>query len=170
VKPVDIIEDIWVRDIVDLVWESFRLRRLKANLMATSAHSAIYTVLLPLSGGSDFFVETTDEGKIEWQISKLAEGWVGRDPEAINVIDRILEQNGLTRGAVFAQMLTENLDEVERIERMTAMAEARRNVVLREIDRHREALGHDLRRSVQQVEAADLRVIEGRPTKGDRSV
>src|ERR1700680_24366 len=27
VKPADILEDIWVRDIVDLVWHAFRLRR-----------------------------------------------------------------------------------------------------------------------------------------------
>jgi hypothetical protein len=37
VKPADILEDIWVRDIVDLVWEIFRLRRLKVNLMAATA-------------------------------------------------------------------------------------------------------------------------------------
>jgi hypothetical protein len=31
VKPANIPEDIWVQDIVDLVWEALRLRRLKAN-------------------------------------------------------------------------------------------------------------------------------------------
>jgi hypothetical protein len=30
-KPADILEDIWIRDIVDLVWEGFRLRRAKRN-------------------------------------------------------------------------------------------------------------------------------------------
>ena len=39
VVPKDIIEDIWVRDVVDLVWETMRLRRFKAKFMNTSASS-----------------------------------------------------------------------------------------------------------------------------------
>ena len=31
-KPADILEEIWVRDVVDLVWDAFRLRRFKAHL------------------------------------------------------------------------------------------------------------------------------------------
>jgi hypothetical protein len=31
VKPADILEDIWVREIVDLVWSAFRLRRFKTS-------------------------------------------------------------------------------------------------------------------------------------------
>ena len=38
VKPSDIFEEIWVQDIVDLVWEVVRLRRLSAN--PTDGHSA----------------------------------------------------------------------------------------------------------------------------------
>src|SRR6476620_10589384 len=34
VKPADIIEKIWVRDVVDLTWEIFRLRRIKAELVS----------------------------------------------------------------------------------------------------------------------------------------
>ena len=36
VSPKDIIEEIWVHDIVDLVWEILRLRRLKAALLSSS--------------------------------------------------------------------------------------------------------------------------------------
>src|SRR2546421_676247 len=38
VNPADILEDIWVRDIVDFVWNAFRLRRLQANLITASAY------------------------------------------------------------------------------------------------------------------------------------
>jgi hypothetical protein len=37
VKPADTLEDIWVRDVVDLAWDVFRLRRLKANLVGATA-------------------------------------------------------------------------------------------------------------------------------------
>jgi hypothetical protein len=41
VKPVDIIEDIWVRDFVDLTFDVFRLRRLKANVMMANAYERL---------------------------------------------------------------------------------------------------------------------------------
>jgi butyrate kinase len=39
--------------------------------------------------------------------------------------------------AVMAQTLSISLDEIERIDRMIATAEVRRNAILREVDRHR---------------------------------
>src|SRR5215470_6729238 len=50
VKPADIFEEIWVRDIVDLVWEALRLRRLKANLMTAMAYRGLEQILKPLVG------------------------------------------------------------------------------------------------------------------------
>jgi hypothetical protein len=38
--------------------------------------------------------------------------------------------------------------------------EARRNNALREIDRHREALGGALRQSIEEIEDADFRDVE----------
>ena len=37
VRPADVFEEIWVRDIVDLVWEVVRLRRQKAGLMTSAS-------------------------------------------------------------------------------------------------------------------------------------
>ena len=44
-KPADILEDIWARDVVDLIWEALRLRRLKAALMKVAARDGLQTVL-----------------------------------------------------------------------------------------------------------------------------
>ena len=43
---------------------------------------------------------------------------------------------------------------------MLASAEARRNNALREIDRHRDALGGGVRRSIEEIEDADFRDVE----------
>jgi hypothetical protein len=146
VNPADILEDIWVRDIVDLVWEAWRLRRLKAALMATNAHEGLSAALDPL---------------MDWEEKEALVGdWTAREPEAINRVDEILESAGLTMDSVMAQSLAIKLDDIERIDRMTALAEARRNAILREIDRHRENLSQKLRRAVQQVENGQFRVIE----------
>ena len=45
VKPSDVLEEIWVRDVVDLVWEALRLRRLKADLIAANAHEGLEQIL-----------------------------------------------------------------------------------------------------------------------------
>jgi hypothetical protein len=45
VKPSDVLEEIWVRDVVDLVWEALRLRRLKASLLAANVSEGLKKVL-----------------------------------------------------------------------------------------------------------------------------
>jgi hypothetical protein len=58
------------------------------------------------------------------------------------------------------------LDVFERIDRMLASAEARRNNALREIDRHREAAGAAARRALDQVEDVEFRDVETGETSG----
>src|SRR4030081_3466140 len=47
-QPSDVIEQMFIRDIVDLAWGGRRLRRLKANLMASLAHEGMTQLLRPL--------------------------------------------------------------------------------------------------------------------------
>src|SRR5262249_7648568 len=47
-QPADVLEEIWIRDVVDLCWEVFRLRRLKAALMTSAAHEGMEQLLTPL--------------------------------------------------------------------------------------------------------------------------
>jgi hypothetical protein len=61
-----------------------------------------------------------------------------------------------------AQTLSIKLDAIERIDRMIAIAEARRNANLREVGRHREVLSQNLRRAVQDVEDGPLQIIENK--------
>jgi hypothetical protein len=151
VKPADILEEIWVRDIVDLVWEAWRLRRLKAALMAANAHRGLSAALDPL---------------VEWSERKaLVADWLAREPEAIKRVDQILESAGLTMDAVMAQTLSLKLNGIERIDRMIATAEGRRNAILRELDRHRTTWGQNLRRTVQEIEEAEIKVIEATPAR-----
>jgi hypothetical protein len=146
VKPNDILEDIWVREVVDLVWETFRLRRLKWTLLTATAMAGLTKVLGPLIGWG--------------QADDLARAWAARKPSAIKRVEKILASADLNMDAVMAQTLSIKLDDIERIDRMIAIAEARRNAILREINRHREVLSQNLRRAVQDVEDGPLQVIE----------
>ena len=50
----------------------------------------------------------------------------------------MLKKAGLTREVIAAQTLAVNLDAYERIDRMIMQTEARRAVIWREVDRHRD--------------------------------
>jgi hypothetical protein len=146
VTPADIFEDMWIRDVVDLTLEVFRLRRLTANLMKANAYKGLSETLAPLVGRS--------------QAETLAEGWAARKSDVVEEVDRTLTSAGLTTDVILAQTFSLKVNEIERIQHMTALAEARRNATLREIDRHRQTLGQKLRRAAQQLEDDQFRVIE----------
>ena len=145
VKPSDVLEEIWVRDVADLVWETFRLRRHKPSLLAANASKGLKIVLAS-------FMDS-DEAE------NLAACWLVRQRSAVKEVDKLLASAGLTMDAVMAQTLSTMIDDVERIDRMIMTMEARRNAALREIDRHRGSLGQLLRRAVQQAEDAEFEVI-----------
>jgi hypothetical protein len=67
--------------------------------------------------------------------------------------------------SVMAQTLSVNLDDIERIDRMIATAEVRRNAILREVERHRTPWGQALRRAAQQVNEDEFKLIEAQPAK-----
>jgi len=146
VTPADIFKKIWVRDIVDLTLEVFRLRRLTANLIKANEYQGLRETLAPLVDRS--------------QAETLAEGWAARKSDVIEEVNKTLTSAGLTNDTILAQTFSLKVNDIERIQNMIALAEARRNATLREIDRHRQTLGQKLRRAAQQLEDGEFRVIE----------
>ena len=139
VAPADFVEEIWVRNVVDLVWDSVRLRRLKSQLLHAAAHQGLERVLTPLLG---------------WlSADKLSGKWASGDEEAISQVEALLGRAGLTIDDVMAQTLAARIDDVERIDRMVIIAEARRDAVLREIRSRRLAFGQALRRAGEAIDA-----------------
>ena len=94
---------------------------------------------------------------------ELAQDYVRRKRCAIKLIRRLLAKAGVSMETLTVRALAPELDYIERIDRLTTIAEGRRNASLREIDRRRPALGETLRRSVQDVEDSEFEVIETAP-------
>ena len=67
------------------------------------------------------------------------------------------------------EALAQELDYIERLDRLATIAESRRNASLREIDRRRAVLGETLRRSVQEAEDREFEVIEVTPAEGENA-
>ncbi len=96
----------------------------------------------------------------------LVRDFVRRKRDAVTLVNDLLAKEGTSTDVLAINVLAENLEVIERIDRLTTIAENRRNAALREIDRRRAVLGETLRRTVQEVEAAEFKVIETTPDKG----
>jgi hypothetical protein len=143
VAPADVIEEIWVRDLVDLVWETMRLRRLKATLMRASAHEGLEKLLTAQMD--------------DWSYRReLLYRWTNGEPAAKREVKSLLEKAGLSEEAITAQTLAVKLEAIEKIDRMIMQTEARRNVILREVDRHRDVMARRLREASAAIEHAEL--------------
>lgn len=139
VKPVDIIEKLLVRDVVDLSWDVLRLRRLRAHFNNASFRQGLE--------------ETLEQIVSSKFARRLLRGWTAQEPDTIDKIKAILAYDNRSLEGVAAQTLVLDIDDIEKIDRLIMVAETRRNSVLREIDRHRRALGDQLRHATQSVDA-----------------
>ena len=218
VKPLDIIEEIFIADLVFLEWEVLRWRRLKSILIQARGREALQRFLIEQFESNcalhDEYVEDyvaeilknklpehkahaerlatecarndprvvnklnsvldgfgldsetiLDEARAD-KAKELVQDYVRREPNAVTLVDELLTNAGISIDALTIDGLCENFDHIERIDRLITIAESRRNASLHEIDRHRATLGGALRRSVQEVEDAEFKVIETTPTKG----
>jgi hypothetical protein len=99
----------------------------------------------------------------------LVQAYARRESDAVKLIHELLARAGTNMDALVAGVLPKNLDDIERIDRLTTIAESRRNASLREIDRRRALLGEKLRRNVQEIEDGEFKVIETTPAKGKKA-
>src|SRR5471032_148218 len=74
------------------------------------------------------------------KVEELAQEYARREPEAIRLVDELLASSGRTIHDLVLEALPRDLDEIERIDRLISVAETRRNISLREIDRRRTVL------------------------------
>jgi hypothetical protein len=98
----------------------------------------------------------------------LVQQYVQHEPDAVALVDKLLAQAGTSMDALLVNSLERDFDYIERIDRLTTVAEARRNASLREIDRRRALLGEALRRTLPEVEG-EFEVIEAKPAKGEKA-
>jgi len=208
VKPVDVIDEMLVADIVALEWEVLRWRRLKRTLMRQVALKALERFLIdrlesnyalheehfqsylteilknnlpPEQADSAEMLAAectpnTDEandklGKVLSSIGlgnnvlddaradkakELAQEYVRGERDAVTLVNELLTDAGVSMDTFMTKALRKRIDEIERIDRLTTIAETRRNAALREMDRRRAVLGETLRRRVQEIEDVEF--------------
>ena len=149
--PRDAIEEFLIRDAIDLTWEILRLRRTKAGILKASMNTGVEEVLKALSPNPTMMFR---------ELEKLSSRWMAGDKSARKEVEAALHKAQLSVADVTAKTLESKLDSFERLDRMLASAEARRNNALREIDRHRSAFGAVVRQAIEEAEDVEFRDVE----------
>jgi hypothetical protein len=137
-----------------------------AHQYARSQPDAVKKVSVRLEAAGLDADEMLDQAKAQ-RAEELAQEYARREPAAIKLVKELLASSGQTMHDLMLEALPRKLDETERIDRLITIAETRRNVSLREIDRRRAVLGEALRRNLQEVEEGEFEVIETTPRKDE---
>lgn len=85
------------------------------------------------------------------RVQELVHEYAQRRPRAIKLVDQLLANANLSIDGLMT-VRGRLLDTIERLDRLTKVAEDRRNAMLREIERRRTGLAEALRRNVQEIE------------------
>jgi hypothetical protein len=155
VTPADIFEGVFVRTIVNLIWETNRYRRLIANMIKAAEPEALERLLRPLLYGSDtalIFDGDDPDCPLITKAQALAKQYTLQKKDAVEEVDALFARAGLDWEAVKAAAFSFHLREIEVLNRMVAGAEARMKTTLREIDRHRKGFGQQLRRAIEELD------------------
>ena len=152
VKPRGIIEQMYVEDIAYLVWEILRLRRGKAAIINSAFRDALTEVVMQL-------LRNPGERKYQFKdhSEKLAREWFS-DPDVKKQVAGLLREFNLDETAIEAEAFRKSADDLERIDRLMASSEARRDKALVCIAQYRGDFGALLR------ERSD-RLVDGKVLK-----
>ena len=121
--PADVLEEIWVRELVDNIYEIHRLRLGKEALVMASLPSALLELLAPIYG-TPTAAETIKQWKSGSEVSGLE-------------IQKYLKALNVTEDSVRALAIAEQMDSLERFDKLIDSAERRRRAYYQDIEKHR---------------------------------
>jgi hypothetical protein len=117
-KPVDFLETIWTRDVIDLQWDIIRFRRIKANAVT-------YYYEISKSFGPEPFANRAEELKSD--VARV----VARNIDALERIDRMVMTMEARRNAAYHEAERHQIGLGERLRRATEQVE---DAEFREVD------------------------------------
>ncbi|MGP0088738.1 MAG: hypothetical protein ACLPKB_02060 [Xanthobacteraceae bacterium] len=127
--PREIMEWAWVRDLADLTWEVARMRRAVTSMLNVSFKSGLRGTLREVI---PFVATMPPESEV------LAEAWYDAS-SGKGKVAATLAKYGLGAEAAEGEAFARRLGDVERMQRLIISAESRRNMIIRELQVHRES-------------------------------
>jgi hypothetical protein len=134
IKPVGIIEEMYVEEFAEITWQILRLKRCKAGVSNLAFHPASASILNELMRtGPD-----------------IARDWISK-PEIAKKVETGLGAYKLDGAVIIAKAIKDSAYQLELIENWLALAETRRDKMLLRIAQYRSELGAILRKTTHEV-------------------
>ena len=157
IKPRGPIEEIYVGEVAHFVWETIRLRRFRVGIIQNALPAALRAILDQLfvePADSDEVIQTYNRQNAKRADKHLSVAWL-YDQKARNEVEKRLAKFGLDENAIEAEAFRMFCPDLERVEKMLAMVESRRDRAFRFVAEYRKDLGLQVRRSVDRMLEAD---------------
>ena len=135
-KPKGITESIWVDDFIQYEWEILRLRRMRISILQSSRQDALDRLLNSL-------IPYDLMGRVARE--HLAFNWSINDPDSVEEVNSILEAHGLSSDAVIAEAFKNQMDTLEKLDRLIENCSRRRDAALRNLEKRRDELAARMR-------------------------
>jgi hypothetical protein len=136
IKPADMIEWLWVKDVVDLSWEILRFRKLKITLTEIEREDTNAWI----KRGWEYPDKPYYDAWTKTSRSRTAEEIEER--KNMPLLDSETDS---------AKLLWRHIDQYEHIERLVTSVELRRDRILREIELRRAELARRLRQTTDEI-------------------
>jgi len=150
IRPKDAIEHIWLRDFIDYSWEILRFRRMRAALIGSSRKEAVERLLK----------EHLPDGIFARDAAiNLAQGWSASSEDHVSEVEELFKEHGLGPENIIAEAISIKIEDLERIEKLIAAYDHRRDKAIRELEKRRDALATRAREFTDAV-FADVDVVE----------
>ena len=165
----DLYRDYFVDDLAEILEDNLpqdevRSARTLAQQCAQNEQAAVDKVKKILDRVGLYIGRLIDAAR-DRRVKELVKEYAQHESKTIKLIDELLSSPGKSIDILLAEAVHYELDYIERLDRLTMIAEGRRNASLREIDRRRPILAETLRQTVQQIEHDELQVIEATPRR-----
>jgi hypothetical protein len=146
VDPQDAMEWLWASDLASAAWDAHRARRLRAQLFEAARKEAVQTILSDLLQH-----EITGAVARQKHCHSKAIEWLQAGQEGEAAMAAFLAQYGLGPEVITGEIFRLRGDALERLDRMAAAADRRRDLVIREIERRRRDRAERFRRASEDV-------------------
>jgi hypothetical protein len=146
IKPTGVIERIYADDVIARTWEILRWRRCKTAIINAAFLAALQGLLAQLLNRRDCEDLYDDEKAAE----DLARGWFANQKAKAQVAT-LLRKFGLDEGAIEAEAIRSRAEDLERLDRMLALAEVLRGKALLGLADHRQSQANRKKLSTDQI-------------------
>lgn len=149
ISPSDFIEWTAVKELADLSWEAARARRAIAVRLALARKPAIHKVLETDRLGRGL-AWTVDQDELWEDAAAIADGEADAEAE----FQATLAKLGLSERALDDAAYLTAVDEVQKLQDLAEKASARRDAILRQLERRRDAAAERARKAAAIVPPA----------------